>query len=319
MGVDVVERLSIACKEGLFALLTSCKVDFSKLMNVQNEVGRPQVDLDEEDIEEMRAMDYPWEYIAELFECSLKTLQRWRNRVNFADSGRALTEEELSDEDLDTLIRGYVAGNPNIGEKRVLGYLKSIERKVTRQRVRDSVLRVDPEGKIQRRTDFARRIRGDFHIDRAGFMVSIDGHEKLPFRLFVYGAVDVSTRRVLYLRLSDSKKASIILRQYRDLVRDMGDFVPICVRIDRGTEFTKLMRYQYCRRGFPVVEQDMEGEPPYYQEGHALSMPAVITGSSTKNCRVERMWRDYRETVVDPFRQLLSGSSCGEYSEREYG
>ena len=95
-------------------------------MNVQNEVGRPQVDLDEEDIEEMRAMDYPWEYIAELFECSLKTLQRWRNRVNFADSGRALTEEELSDEDLDTLIRGYVAGNPNIGEKRVLGYLKSI-------------------------------------------------------------------------------------------------------------------------------------------------------------------------------------------------
>ena len=181
-------------------------------MSVQSEVGRPQVDLDEEEIEEMRAMDYPWDYIAELFGCSVKTLQRWRFTVNFVDSGRALTEEELSDEDLDALIRSYVAGNPNIGEKRVLGYLKSIDRKVTRQRVRDSVVRVDPEGKIQRRADFARRVRGDFHISRAGFMVSIDGHEKLPFGLFVYGAVDVSTRRVLYMRLSDSKKASIILQ-----------------------------------------------------------------------------------------------------------
>ena len=41
-----------------------------------------------------------------------------------------------------------------------------------------------------------------------------------------------------------------------------------------------------------VVEQEDQRNPPYYQEGHEMEMPAVITGPSTKNCRVERMLRD---------------------------
>ena len=52
----------------------------------------------------------------------------------------------ISDDDLDQRVSGLLLNHRQSGEKTVTGYLRSQGYKLQRQRVRDSIRRVDPMG-----------------------------------------------------------------------------------------------------------------------------------------------------------------------------
>ena len=88
-----------------------------------------------------------------------------------------------------------------------------------------------------------------------------------------------------FLRCSDNNRASTVLSSFTDAVQVHG--LPSRLRTDLGGENVEVWRY--------MVEQ------------HANSA-SVITGSSTHNERIERLWRDVHRCVgvvfADTFREL---------------
>ena len=116
--------------------------------------------------------------------------------------------------------------------------------------------------------------------------------------MVIHGGIDGYSRTVVFLKCSDNNRASILLSVFTSAVQKHG--LPERVRTDLGGENVDVWRY--------MVEQ------------HA-SMSAVVTGSSTHNERIERLWRDvYRCVGVlyhDCFRKLEEESYLDPLNETD--
>lgn len=114
----------------------------------------------------------------------------------------------------------------------------------------------------------------------------VDGHHKLiRWRIVTHGCIDGYSRTVTFLKCSNNNRSSTVLAAFISAVEIHG--LPERIRTDLGGENVAIWRY--------MVEQ------------HNTER-AVITGSSTHNERIERLWRDvYRCVGVlfhDCFREL---------------
>jgi hypothetical protein len=279
------------------------------------------LEFDPYELEHLRLDGWNWKEIADLYQVNPVTLRRWIRSNDFADPVGLMTIEDLPDEALDTHIRAVTTGNRNVGYERIRSELQMTGVLVSKIRLREAIERVDPEGLAIRRAHAAQLVRGVYHVRRAGIIIHIDGHEKFPFGIYVYGGVDAASRRIMYARASDTKRAPVILNQYRDMIQEFG-FMPMMVRIDGGSEFSQLVDYQIFLRGYPQAWADAaaaaaagdggvpvgnaggHGDMRQYANMNYVDMPPVVRGKSTRNVRVERMWRDLRECVIDVFRTL---------------
>lgn len=93
-----------------------------------------------------------------------------------------------------------------------------------------------------------------------------------------HGSIDGYSRTVLYLCCADNNRASTALDAFSSAVYSHG--LPQRVRTDCGGENIGIWRF--------MIEQ------------HDSTM-AVITGSSTHNERIERLWRDVHRCVTSLF------------------
>ena len=101
-------------------------------------------------------------------------------------------------------------------------------------------------------------------------MWHIDGQHKLiRWCLVTHGGIDGFSRTIVYLRCSENNRASTVLCAFMRACEVHG--LPQKVRSDLGGENIEVWRY--------IVEQHR-------------SDSAVITGSSTHNERIERLWCD---------------------------
>ena len=97
----------------------------------------------------------------------------------------------------------------------------------------------------------------------------IDSHHKLVcWRMVTHGAVDVYSRVVLYLKYTS--RATTVYQLF--LVAVQNFILPSRVRSDQGLENVLVARHMIESRG---------------SERHSM-----LTGSSTHNQRIERLWRD---------------------------
>jgi len=109
----------------------------------------------------------------------------------------------------------------------------------------------------------------------------IDGHHKLiRWRIVTHGGIDGFLRTIVYLRSSVNNMASTVMSCFTDAVSKYG--VPDQVRSDLG-ENVDVWRY--------MVEHS--------------SSSAVLTGSSTHNEHIERLWRDVYRCVSVLFHDLF--------------
>ena len=116
------------------------------------------------------------------------------------------------------------------------------------------------------------------------FVLFLDGHHKLiRWRLITHGGIDGYSRMIVYLHCSSNSQANTVYSLFLKAVRRFG--LPSRVRSDFGGENVMvachMLRYRGTDRG------------------------SIITGSSTHNQRVERMWVDVHRSVTRLFYSLF--------------
>ena len=170
------------------------------------------------------------------------------------------------------LVQQMKQQHPNDGERLMIGHLFSAGVSVPRVRLRASIHRVEPINIALRRTvTVLQRI----YAEGPNSVWHIDSHRKLiRWRLVTHGSIDGFSRTIVYLRCSDNNRASTVLHTFMEACGVHG--LPQKVHSDLGGENVEVWRY--------IVEQH-------------TSNSAVITGSSTHNERIERLWRDVMRCV----------------------
>lgn len=102
---------------------------------------------------------------------------------------------EISDNELDLMIKLYKGNKPSSGLRYVVGFLRSHRVRVQGRRVKMSIRRVDGLGDVLRRHRKIERRR--YSVPRSNHLWHIDGHHKLIlWGIVIHGIVDGYCRTV---------------------------------------------------------------------------------------------------------------------------
>ena len=227
-----------------------------------------------------------------MLQISRRTLY---NKISVWGEANFQKYSTISDADLDLKVQSVKVTHPNDGEIMLAGHLRSQGIHVPRAKLRASIHHVDPEGVLLRGTTAVKR--KCYHVERANDVWHIDGNHKLiRWRMVVHGGIDGYSRLITFLGCHTNNKSSSVLSAFMDGVAKHG--LPKKVCTDHGGENIEVWRYM--------------------MEAHS-SDKCIITGSSTHNERIERLWRDVHRSVLvtfaNGFRQLEADSLLDPLNE----
>ena len=238
-------------------------------MASSNNVGRPSLQINVEDVEDMKKTGMTMTEITQRMGISRSTLYRKLEDSNL------IGYTDISDGELDDLVTRYKSTHPHDGERMLIGYLRSQNIHVQRWRICQSIHRVDPEGVrevlIQRRS---------YHVKGPNHVWHMDGNHKLVrWKFVIHGAVDGYSRLVTFLYCSTNNRASTVLDSFVTAVHMHG--IP------------------------KKIQTNLDVDAWEYMINHHGNESCVITGSSVHNERIERLWRDVSCSVIIPFKQMF--------------
>ena len=238
-------------------------------------VGRPKICDKDGDIADMLRLGFSVVQISKMLKVSRPTVYRLMN-----DAGIYRTYNEVDEASLDDLIREIKRDDPNAGEIMVMGHLRAKGFRIQRQKVRDSIHRVDPDGVVSRGRDKPRRRQYDAPCPN--YVWHIDGNHKLiRWKIVTHMSIDGFSRVVTFAEASDNNRADTVLEKFQRAVSTFGR--PIRVRSDHGGENIR------------VWEEMIQHQGVY----------GVIAGKSVQNQRVERLNGDLNRHVNRPFSEVF--------------
>ena len=187
----------------------------------------------------------------------------------------------ISDNDLDALVQDFINRHGrNTGQPFISGHLVSMGHFVQRRRVRDSLHRVDPSS-VTRRWGIVCG-RRTYYVPWCNSVWHIDGHHSLiRWKYVIHGCIDGKSRKVMYLNVSTNNLASTNLALFYHAINENQGLWPSRVRVDYGVENVLICD--------AMVEKRGEGRGSF------------IAGSSHRNQRIERLWRDVFRCVCSFF------------------
>ena len=150
--------------------------------------------------------------------------------------------------------------------------------KVQERRVRVALSTADPTGtSVRKRSALKRRV---YKVPTPNAFWHLDtNHKLISWNFVIHGCVDGFSRLQTHLDVSVDNYASTSLNHFVRSMREFG--IPGRVRIDGGKEFNHVEKFMN------------QGDK------------RCIRGKSVHNTRVERLWRDVREKVIDKYRNLF--------------
>ena len=144
--------------------------------------GRPRFIIDRDHVIELLEMGQNVSCIARLFGASRSTMHR---RMADWDLSVRETYSQMSDAELDDLVREILSRNPNAGYRSMIGLLTARGQRVQWNRVRASMHRVDTAGIVSRMTQLGCVVRRTYSVPGPRSLVHIDTNHKL-IRLVVF-------------------------------------------------------------------------------------------------------------------------------------
>lgn len=236
--------------------------------------GRPSYDLIANQLQALLEVGFNVGQIADLLQVSKRTIER--RLAEYGITARSFCD--ITNAELDAHVQEIKLFNPNVGSKNLAGYLAARNIRIPRQRVRESLQRVDPLGVAARKCrSIHRRV---YCVSRPLALWHFDGNHKLiRWRFVVHGCVDGFSRIPVYLTCRTNNRASTVLHSFIGAVRQWG--LPSRVRSDRGGENIDVVEYMLNRSG--------------------TDRGSALVGRSVHNQRIERLWRDVYSDVLDLF------------------
>eukprot|EP00112_Aurelia_sp_Birch-Aquarium-sp1_P022602 Seg6421.1 transcript_id=Seg6421.1/GoldUCD/mRNA.D3Y31 product="hypothetical protein" protein_id=Seg6421.1/GoldUCD/D3Y31 len=238
--------------------------------------GAPKFTIPKEIIQELIDEGFTIGDMAKMLSVSERTIYR-----RMSDYGiRKHVFTDVGDDELDDKVKAVVSNFPDCGERMLNAILKQEGLLVQRARLRDSISRVDHDGvQARKKNRLHRRI---YNVQGANHLWHLDTNHKLVRWYFIItGVVDGFSRLPVALICTDNNKAETVLKCFLKGVEDYG--LPLRTRSDKGLENVLVADYMIEKRG----------------EG------SMITGKSTHNQRIERLWRDVFVGVLGYFYKLF--------------
>eukprot|EP00794_Sanderia_malayensis_P013238 gene13238-14596_t len=238
--------------------------------------GRPRLDIPKEVLENSRCQGFSWTKISKICKVS-----RWTIMRRVADYNLTNWQEysKLSDEELDSVIIRYISNHGRTtGKTYVHGHLRSIGCNVQRWRVRESINRVDPKNSALRWGALvARRV---YSVPWPNSLWHIDGHHSLiRWGFVIHGCIDGFSRRIMFLCCSTNNLATTVLNLFEQAISNDGGLWPSRICVDFGVENVSICDAIVAKQG--------------------VGRNSYIAGSSTRNQRIERLWRDVFRCVIN--------------------
>ncbi len=138
--------------------------------------GRPAFNIPKDILEMFIDNKFTISSVAKMLQVSESTIKR---RLHFYGLSIQSTYANLSNEDLDSIVKEIMDQFPKTGYKRMIGYLMARGHKVQEKRVREAMRRVDPEGVIERSISLNIIHRRRYSVPSTLALWHIDGHHKI--------------------------------------------------------------------------------------------------------------------------------------------
>ena len=139
--------------------------------------GRPRYEIHREELEGLRDLGFIWKKIAEILCVSERTLRTKRHELEITDKYTGIRDNEL-----DNFIQEILEESPNMGEKMLQGTLQSRGILIRWRRLRSSIERVDPIGKVLRRLRTLRRRK--YQVEGPNALWLVFFHPSFHYRVY---------------------------------------------------------------------------------------------------------------------------------------
>jgi hypothetical protein len=183
----------------------------------------------------------------------------------------------------------------SFGRRWAITYLRRRGHRARQLDVADALRLFDPEG-VTRRVPGLRKKRLENYITAGpDHLWCLDGHDKLAqYGIEIYAAVDAYSRKIIWFYCGSSNRTQLsVLNQYLRAVKARGVY-PSFIRTDKGTETILLADAHF---SFYIEAALLENWPD--EEYAAVRInDCYIYGPSTRNIRVEGLWRQQRYTAT---------------------
>lgn len=243
---------------------------------VQN-VGAPVFQIPRDLLENLLEEDFTIKEISLLLSVSQRTIYRRMEKYGL----KKCSFSGLSDNELDQRVKEFTQQFPSCGENMLRHLLSQSNIFVQRMRLRDSIHRVDQDGVNQRKKNF---IAENYNVAGPNQLWHVDtNHKLIRWHFVVFGAIDGYSRLPVVLRCSNNNKAETLVNYFTTGVEKFG--LPSRVRSDKGLENIAIANYMLAMRG--------------------PNRGSMITGASTHNQRIERLWRDVFSGVLSLYYKLF--------------